>query len=246
MVKNHIKRINAPKRWDILRKEKTFITRPNPGRNLALAVSLNTALKEMIGKTKTTKESKYLIRYKQALVNGVRRYDDKFPIGFLDVLSLPEEGENYRLIVSGQNTLAFLKITPDDAKLKVSKVANKTSLPSGKFQVNCTDGRNFIMEKKDVDGISTNDAVVYTIPDQKVKEVLKLEKGNLVYLYKGKHIGQVVKVEDFKESNIIFKIGNESFETKRSYAFPGGKDKPVIAITEGEANDAGHKRKKKN
>jgi small subunit ribosomal protein S4e len=231
MVKNHIKRINAPKRWDILRKEHKFISKPNPGRNLDLAISLNTALKEMLSKTNTTKESKYLIKHKGVLVNGVRRYDEKFPVGFLDVLTLPELSEHYRLVVDDQGKLTFLKITEAESKIKISKVAGKALQKEGKIQLNCTDGRNFIVDQKDAEKISTNDTVVYTLPEQKMKETIKLEKGCLVFLYKGKHIGRVVKSLDFRGSTMIFKADDETLETKKSYAFAVGKDKQEITLT---------------
>jgi small subunit ribosomal protein S4e len=243
MVKNHIKRINAPKRWDILRKEHKFISRPNPGRTLELSISLNTALKEMVGITQTTKESKYLIKSRGAFVNGVRRYDEKFPVGFLDVLSIPETDENYRLLVNDHNKLALHKITDAESKMSISIISDKHPLSAGSMQINCTDGRNFLMSKKEAESVATNDSLVYALPDQKVKEVLKLEKGCLVFLYKGKHIGRVVKVEDFKGSSIIFKSGNESFETKKSYAVVVGKDNPAIAIPgyQGTKPSAGRK-----
>jgi small subunit ribosomal protein S4e len=232
MVKNHIKRINAPKKWDMLRKEHTFISRPNPGRNLDLAISLNTALKEMLGKTKTTKESKYLIKYKGVLVNGVRRYDEKFPVGFLDVLSIPAEETHYRLLVSDHNTLVFQKIGAAESKLKLSKITGKHALPGGRMQLNCSDGTNFLAEKNSGSaGFETNDSIVYALPEQTIKEIIKLEKGCLVFLYQGKHIGQTVRVDDFKGSSLLFKSGNESYETKRAYALAIGKEKPAITIT---------------
>ncbi|MBN1792340.1 hypothetical protein JW826_01520 [Candidatus Woesearchaeota archaeon] len=243
MVKNHIKRINAPKRWDILRKENKFISRPNPGITLDFAVSLNTALKEILGKTKTTKESKYLIRYKQVLVNGVRRYDEKFPVGFLDVLSLPESQESYRLIITDQNKLAFVKVSDVESKIKISKVYKKIALAGGKMQVACTDGRNFLMTKEDAGKVSTNDTIVYSIPDQKVTSILKFEKGSTVFLYQGKHAGNLVKIEAFDGSNIMFKEGAETLETRKPYAFVVGKDTPVITMTLGVQPAGGKKAK---
>nr|MCK4930221.1 30S ribosomal protein S4e [Nanoarchaeota archaeon] len=62
-------------------------------------------------------------------------------------------------------------------------------------------------------------------------QVFKLEKGALVYLYKGKHAGQLVVIDDFKGNNIVFKINKDVFETKKAYAFVVGKDRPVISLT---------------
>jgi len=233
MVKNHIKRIDAPRRWDILRKKHVFVSRPNPGRDQSLCISLNTVLKEMLAKTKTTKESKHLIKAQGIFVNGRRKYDEKFSIGFLDVVSFPSLKEHYRMIVDDKNKILMIKISEEEAKLKLSKVLDKKQLPKRKTQINFSDGRNLLLDKdaailKDV---KTDDSVLYTIPDQKVKEVLKLEKGALVYLYKGKHAGLLVNVDDFKEYNIVFKEGKDVFETKKAYAFVVGKTKPVITLT---------------
>ena len=149
MVKNHIKRIDAPRRWDILRKSSKFITRLNPGRDMSLSISLNTVLKELLNKTKTTKESKHLIKNKEVLVNGKGYHDEKFPVGFLDVVSFPSLKEHYRLLVNEKNKLFILKIGEEEAKAKLSKVMNKTQLSKDKFQINCSDGRNFMFKSND-------------------------------------------------------------------------------------------------
>lgn len=232
MVKNHIKRINAPKRMNVHRKENIFITRPKPGRDFSLCVSLNTVLKEMLNKTKTTKESKHLIKKQGVLVNGKRRYDEKHPVGFLDVVSFPILKEDYRLVVDDKNKIFMLKINNEEAKLKLSKVLNKRHLPKNKVQINFSDGRNFLLgkENSDIQELKMDDSVLYTIPDNKVKKVLKLEKGALVYLYKGKHTGLLVNINDFKRENIIFKEGEHVFETKKAYAFVVGKTGPIISV----------------
>ncbi len=233
MTKNHLKRINAPKRWNVLRKSYKFITRPNPGRDLSLSVSLNTVLKELLKKTKTTKESKHLIKEKGVLVNGKKYYDEKFPVGFLDVVGFPSLKEHYRLLVNEKNKLFMLKISEEEARVKLSKVLDKKHLSKEAVQINCSDGRNFIFKSNDsfLSTVKTNDSFLYTIPDQKIKQVFKLEKGALVYLYKGKHAGQLVVIDDFKGNNIVFKINKDVFETKKAYAFVIGKDRPVISLT---------------
>jgi small subunit ribosomal protein S4e len=237
MVKNHIKRISAPRRWDILRKEKTFISRPNAGRDLSLSVALNTVMKDMLDKSENTKESKYIIRYKSVLVNGVRRYDEKFPVGFMDVVTFPDLGESYRLLVNSRDKIFMHKIAAAESTIKLSKVSDKKHIKGGIVQINCSDGRNFLFKSEDpvLKTLKLNDSIVYSIPEQKFKELLKMEKGAIVYLYKGKHIGHTVKVDDFEGNNIIFKLDGESFETKRAYAIVLGKDNLVISMPDWKA-----------
>lgn len=232
MVKNHLKRINIPRAWNVLRKKHVFVTRPNPGRALSLSISLNTVLKELLCKTTTTKESKHIIKHQGVAVNGKRRHDYKFPVGFLDVITFPTLNEHYRVLVNKKNKLSMIHINEEEAKLKLSKVLNKKQLSKNKTQFNFSDGRNLILAKDNpaLKEANTNDSVLYTLPDQKVKEVLKLEKGALVFLYKGKHTGLLVKVNDFKRENVIFKENDHVFETKKAYAFVVGKTKPLISV----------------
>ncbi len=234
MVKNHIKRMSAPKKWEVLRKDTTFVSRPNPGRDINLCVSLNTAMKDMLAKSENTKESKYIIRYRGVLVNGVRRYDEKFPVGFMDIITFPETKESYRLLVNQKNKLFLQKINDAEAVMKVSKISGKKQVPGGIIQVNCSDGRNFLFKADEAVAkeLKLNDSILYTVPDQKFKELIKLEKGALVYLYKGKHIGRIVKALDFKGNDIIFKLDDITFETKRAYAFVIGKESPIISLPE--------------
>ena len=209
---------------------------------MSLSISLNTVLKELLSKTRSTKESKYLIKHQGVLVNWKRCYDEKFPVGFLDVVSFPSLKEHYRLLIDEKNNLFMLKISEEEAKLKLSKIMDKKQLSKDHVQLNCTDGRNFKLKSNDplLGQASTNDSLLYSLPDQKVKQVLKLEKGSLVYLYKGKHTGILVFAEDFKQNNVVFKIDQEVFETKKAYAFALGKEKPVITITNTTGKKAKH------
>jgi small subunit ribosomal protein S4e len=188
----------------------------------------------LLGKTKTTKESKYLIKNKGVMVNGKLVFDEKFPVGFLDVVAFPELGESYRLLVNKENVLFLLKIRGEEAQLKLSKVLDKKILSKDTIQLNCSDGRNFLFKASDatLKDIQISDSLLYTLEGQKIKQHIKLEKGAMVYLYKGKHTGNVVIVDDFKGVNIIFKLGKEAFETKRAYAFVIGKEKPLITVSD--------------
>ena len=252
MVKNHLKRLNTPRTWDVLLKKNKFITRPNPGREQTLSIPLNTVLKELIGRTKTTKESKYLLRNKHVLINGNPRYDEKFPVGLLDVISLPKTDEHYRLLVNHKKKICIVEISRKEADVKLSKIMNKTEMKGGKTQINCSDGRNFLLNKNkepELEKARTNDTVLYTLPDQKIKEVLRLEKNAMVYLYKGKHMGKVVKVDDFKQENVVFSLDGSEYETRKAYALVIGKNKPVITLThtqEEQAEEAKSKQQEAN
>jgi small subunit ribosomal protein S4e len=229
MVKNHMKRIRSPRTWNILRKTSKFVSRPNPGRSFDMAISLNTILKEFIGKTKTTKESKFLIKNKEVLVNSVARNDEKFPVGFLDVVSFPKEKEHYRLLINNKNKLVVNKIDQKEANLKLSKVSNITQLSKDKTQINCTDGRNILVKPSDknLKETSINDSLLIDMEKNQIVEVIKLQKGSQVFLYKGRHVGSLVKVEHIEGNHIFFKEEDQEFETRKLYALSVGKDNKI-------------------
>ncbi len=246
MVKNHIKRINTPKTWNVLRKKHKFISRPNPGRNISLSISLNTALKEMLNKTETTKESKYLIKNKKVMVNGTARFDEKFSVGFMDIVSFPEIKEYYRLVVNKKNKLVFIEINETESKVKLSKIGDKKNISKEIFQLNCSDGRNFLLKSNDklLGEAGTDDSIVYSVPEQKPMQIIKLEKNSMVFLYKGKHTGFLVKVDEVQGNKILFKKEDKIYETKKSYALVVGKDKSIFLIQQQEDNNKNFKKTK--
>ena len=58
-MKRHLKRIAAPKKWAIDRKENTFITRSKPGAHtLDLSLPLGVIIRDFIKYTHTLREAK--------------------------------------------------------------------------------------------------------------------------------------------------------------------------------------------
>ena len=97
----------------------------------------------------------------------------------------------------------------------------------GKIQINLNDGRTILTEKKD---FKVGDSVLIELPSQKIKQTIKLEKGSLVYLTGGKHIGEIGVIEEFKDNIIVYKRNNQKHETLKKYALVVGKNKPLISL----------------
>ena len=229
MSKKHLKRINMPKTWDIQRKSITYIKRPLPGShgfNYGLALSV--VLKDMLKIAKTTKEVKSILNNHDLLVDGIKRKEPKFIAGFLDVVSIPSTKENFRIIFNKKGKLDFIKIDEKESKIKLCKVNGKRMHKKG-LQVNLSDGRNILTDKKD---IKVGDSVLIGFPKQEIKNILKLEKGALVILISGKHLGTIAKIEEIKDSIMKCKNKDSEFETSKKYAFVIGKDKPLIKVEE--------------
>ena len=229
MGKAHLKRLNAPKSWRIKRKGIKFITRPNPGpHSQDKCMPLNLVLRDMLDYASTTKEVKHILYKKGVLVDGKPRKDIKFPVGFMDVVEIPELKEHYRMLIDNKGYLEMKQIDKKEAALKPYKVIKKTMLKGGKIQLNLSFGTNILVKK---DSYSTGDTLMLEMPKLEIKEHIKFEKGAYVLLTSGSHIGDHGVVEEIKDEMITFKSSSgKSYKTYKKFAIAIGKGKPAISL----------------
>lgn len=228
MSKNHLKPQKAPNTWVIKRKNTKYVTRPNAGAHkMAFSMPINLVLKNMLKVAKTTKEAKKILHDQEIFVDGKRRKDFRYPMGLMDVLSIPKTKEYFVMLLNEQNKLYLLPIEKKNAEQKISKVTGKKYVKKGILQLKTFDGRVILVKK---DEFKTGDSVVLSIPKQEVKEVLKLEKGAQIILFKGKYAGTVTMVEDIQDNVLKFKKDSKAYETRKAYAIVIGKNKPLINI----------------
>ena len=225
----HLSRLAMPKTWKIKRKGIKWIIRPLPGtHSMDRSIPLNLVFKYLLNYTRTSKEVKGILNNQGVFVDGIRRKNLKFSIGFMDVLSIPKLDKYFRVLLTQKGKLRLLPIEEKESNIKLCRIKNKTSVKK-KIQLNLGDGRNILVEK---DEFKVRDTIVIEVPSQKIKEVLKLEKGNLAYLTGGKHVGEVGTIEDLKQDKLIYKRGKKLFETSLNFAFVIGKKEPVISLSE--------------
>ncbi len=228
MVKNHIKRIAIPSTWTTAQKKGvTWAPRTRPGsHSLEEGMPLLLVIRELLKYANTTREVKQILNNKTVLIDGVRRKDPRFTIGFMDIISFPEIKENYRISFNENGKLTLVKIAENEATSKICKINGK-GLYKGKMQLRCSDGRTLIVEKGNY---KTTDSVVISIPDQKIIAHLVFENGAAVLLIAGKRIGALGTIEEIKDETVTIKSKGEMFETLKRYCFVVGKNKPVLKI----------------
>jgi len=229
MVKNHLKRLVAPKSWRIDKKSTVYVTRPKPGaHSFELGIPLNILFKDVLRYCKTTKEVKSILQDKEVLVDGKRRYDSKSIIGFMDVLSIPSLNEYYRVFLNNKGKITAEKIKKNEAEIKISKIIGKSILGKNKIQLNLSDGRNIILKESKH---KVGDSLLINVPKQEIKEHLKLEKNNLVMFLGGKYIGRTGVIDEIKKDVIEVMIENKKIQTAKRYAFVIGERKSAIEIS---------------
>jgi len=117
MVKQHLKRLASPRTWPIAKKISVFVARPNPGpHKLEHQVPITVFLRDIVGVAQNTKEVKRMLHLKKVLVDGSVIHDNKRPVGLMDVVSIPEAGLYYRILISKKNKLYALPISEEESK----------------------------------------------------------------------------------------------------------------------------------
>ena len=224
MVRKHIKRLSAPNSWPMGRKERTWVTRPKPSRSFDLAISLNNALKELMGIARTNKEVRYVIRDIGVEVNGIRCHDFRRAVGLLDVVSIPSQDTYVRIGISKKGRLVAVNISKEDAKKRIVKISGKTRTV-GKTQLNCTDSSNYLVDK---DTYKVGDSLL--VEGSKIVKHLPLQKGATILLTSGSHLSDIGDVTDIQGRVISFKKEDDVLTTARKCAFVVGEKKPEVQI----------------
>ncbi|MBW2965384.1 30S ribosomal protein S4e [Candidatus Woesearchaeota archaeon] len=227
MVKNHLKRIAAPKTWNIDRKSSKYTVKAYPsGHPMEHGMPLSLAMRELIKVARTAKEAKRIINTKDVFVDRRKRTEERFLVGLMDIVEFPQLEEQYRVLLDAKGRLTAVKADKKEAATKLCRLESKTKVSGNRTQLNLSDGRNILVDK---DTYKAGDTLQLLLPDQKVQDHLKLEKGSLVLLIGGKHSGTIAKMEEISGNKIMIKTSkNQKFETLKKHAFVVGKEKPAL------------------
>ncbi|HKT22358.1 MAG TPA: 30S ribosomal protein S4e, partial [Nitrososphaerales archaeon] len=197
--RNKMKRLAAPRSWDISRKSDRFVFKPMPGPHaISSAYPLGVVVRDLMALADLSKELKYIMKNGKVLVDGKERRTPRFPVGLFNVVSVPVEGADYRLVPSPKG-LVLAKVGSDEAGRKLCSVRTKTKVEGGHIQYGLHDGRSMV---DDGLNLSPGDAVLLEVPSQKVLGQAKLAKGSLGLVLTGDRAGQLGKIADVKKGTI--------------------------------------------
>ncbi len=228
-----LKRQMAPNFWGITRKDKRFVitvkSGPHPKKfSIPTAVFLRDTLKIV----STLREAKSTIYDGKVTVDGIKRKSLHHGIGLMDVVELEGISDIHRLVPQDSQILKPIKIKDSEKSKKLVKVTSKTTIQNGKTQIGFHDGRSLISDT----AVNVGDSCLMQVPEQKILDVIKLEKGSQVIVTKGVNAGQIGSIEDIKEGTfmlpqrVLVAIGERKIEIPTTLVMLVGKDKPVIQI----------------
>jgi len=231
--RNKMKRLAAPRSWDISRKSDRFVFKPVPGpHRIAASYPLGVVVRDMASLAKLTKELKLMMKSGKVKVDGKERHTPRFPVGLFNVISVPLEGVDFRLVPTPKG-LSLTRVGAGEAAKKLCSVNTKTKVKGGHIQYGLHDGRSVLDDKVN---LSPGDAVLIEVPSQKILGQAKLAKGSLGLVLTGDRAGQLGKIAEVKKGTIsrekMVRISLPSGEAEipSRLVFPVGTEAPMITV----------------
>jgi len=231
-----LKRIRAPKHWMLSKVGGIWATKPSQGpHKLRESIPLNVLLRNKLKLALTAREAKLIILAKDGniAVDGKVRKDYKYPVGFMDVITLVKTKVNYRLLYDVKGRFGLTKISPSEAEFKLCKVKRRAMGPKGVPYIVTHDGRTLRFPHP---LIKQNDTIKLNLRTNEIATYYKFETGCKVMITGGNNIGRVgtiLRQEKHEGSYEIIHVKDENgleFSTRLTNVFVIGTKNPEIAL----------------
>jgi small subunit ribosomal protein S4e len=199
------------------------------------SIPLNVLLRNKLKLALTAREAKMIISAKDGniAIDGKVRKDFKFPVGFMDVISLVRTKANYRLLYDVKGRFGLAKISPSESEFKLCRVKRRAMGPKGIPYIVTHDGRTIRFPHPD---IKHNDTIKLNLRTNEIVTFYKFEIGCSVMITGGNNIGRVgtiFKLEEHPGSYEIVHIKDENgleFSTRLQNVFVIGTKTPEISL----------------
>ena len=193
---SHLKRLSAPKTWNISRKDTTFIIAPNPGpHKKAYSVPLLVLVRDMLGIVQNAKECKNILHTGQVIINGRKRRENNYSVGLMDIVELPLIKKSYRISISTKGKLFAAELEKPENRM--CRIEGKTILANKKVQLNLFGGENIIIDK---DEYKVGDTIKLDVKERKVKGSVVLSNGVSALIIGGSHVGETATIKGIDKS----------------------------------------------
>ena len=234
----HLKGLRAPKFWRV-GKQRRWVVSPRPGPHPKFfCIPLLLLLRDFLRLVELGDEARKIIKQGNVLVDGRVCKDPKFPVGLFDVVSLPQLQKNFR-VVAGKKGLELVEIGEEEARKKVCRIKNKTNVKGNKFQLTLHDGKNVLTTSKE---FRVGDSLLLELPSCKIVEHLKLEKGVIGLVVKGRKAGEEVRVVGLVRKGmknlVSCELDEQTIEVPKERLIDVGRDKPLITVHAADAQSA--------
>jgi small subunit ribosomal protein S4e len=164
-----MKRMFAPSHWCLDKLKGVYATRPSTGPHklrecIPLTVLLRNRLKYALSGQEALKICRDRDHANIKIDNKIRR-DHRYPIGFMDVVSITKTGQNFRILFDTKGRFQPHSIDAKEASFKLCKVTARTTGKNKIPYIKTDDGRTLRFPHPD---IKTNDTIKVSSRDCRV------------------------------------------------------------------------------
>ncbi len=229
----HVKRYAASRVLKLSRKTLVWTMKPSAGPHpVDSSIPLRLVIRNYLALARTAREADGVIYKGEVLVDGKIRRSPDFPVGFMDVLSIPSLNISYRVLLDHRGRLILADT--HEAAFKLCKIVRKQSITGKKIQLTLHDAKNLTGDLLDY---RPGDVVKLSLPEQKIVERIPFEVGSMVMVTGGRNVSKVGKISEIKlisgtQPNIItIEDGGATFQAPEHYIFVLGKEKPAVNLS---------------
>lgn len=195
-------------------------------------------VRDFLGYAETAKEARMIIKQGKVLVDGKARADERYSVGLMDVVELPDAEKYYRVLPEHGGRFILHPIKREEAAYKLCLIVGKTTVKGGATQLNLHDGRNVLLADGG-DTYAVNDIVKLSVPDQEITDHIEFKPGVRVIITGGRSQGQfgiligLGSEPGSKRTATIRTPENEDVRTLAKYVFAVGSETPIISLPGG-------------
>ncbi|MEM2266069.1 MAG: 30S ribosomal protein S4e [Candidatus Hadarchaeales archaeon] len=219
--KRHLKRYAVPRAVKLPRKSLPWAVKAGPGPHPAdRALPLAILLRDLLGLTSTLSETKKVLAERKVLVDGRVRTDHRFPVGLMDLVSLPSLGTSY--LISMDRNGRLIPLPAEETSFKLCRVTGKRMVKGGKIQLSLHDGKTVL---GDYNEVRVGDTLKLSLPDYRVVGRIPFQPGVWALVTGGKNVGKVGRIARVEGREVELEGDGGRFQAPFDYVFP--LDKPL-------------------
>lgn len=232
--RQHLKRINAPSHWMLDKLGGVYAPRPvTASHGLTESIPLLLILRNKLGFALTAKEVTTILANRNVLVDGKVRTTPKYPVGFMDVLTIPTTGDRFRLLYDTKGRFVLHRIGEKEAEYKLCKVTKVETGIHGVPTVHTHDGRTI---RYPFPGTQVHDTIKVNLKSGNMKQLIKFNVGSVCMITGGRNTGRIGEIINRESHPGAFEIvhirdlAGNTFSTRRVNVFALG-DGNVSLVT---------------
>jgi len=173
---------------------------------------LHLILTRKLGYALTNKEVVKILNEKEneVKIDGKVRRNAKFPVGLMDVITIPKTGDKFRVFYDEKRRFTLLKLKDKETNQKLLKVV-RVEIGANKIPYMVTHDARTIRFQDST--IKVGDSVQYNFETNTVEKHFKLAVGHKALVTMGNNLGRIGVIQ-----SIIKKLGNIAVITLKDEA----------------------------